>query len=146
VKPIARAVKPGISIRKYALQLSSALLRRFAFEVNRSTKPGNSEAIHDLRVSIRRLSQCLRLFGGFFPRGRARRIRRELKALMEQAAQVRNRDVALDLLQKAGIQPPAPILARLAQEREREHRLLLESLALWGRRRCFKKWRSQLDL
>ncbi|MGA2325412.1 MAG: CHAD domain-containing protein [Bryobacteraceae bacterium] len=146
MKPDARDVEPGIAIRKFALQLASALLRRFAFEVNRASKPGNPEAIHDLRVSIRRLTQCLRLFARFFPRGEAKRIRRELKALMTQAAQVRNRDIALELLRRAGIRPPAPVLARLAQEREREHRLLVEGLQLWSRRGSFKKWRSQLDL
>jgi hypothetical protein len=34
----------------------------------------------------------------------------------------------------------------MEQEREREHRLLVEGLKHWSRRGSFKKWRSQLDL
>jgi CHAD domain-containing protein len=146
VKTGARDLRPGLAIRKHALQLASMLLRRFAFEVNRTAKPGHPDAIHDLRVSIRRLSHCLRLFERFFPRGGAKEIRRDLKALMAQAAQVRNRDVALDLLQRAGIRPASAILAKMEQERKREHRLLVDALKHWSRRGSFKKWRSQLDL
>ena len=139
-------MKPEIPIRKHANQLASVLLRRFAFEVNRAAKPGNSEAVHDLRVSIRRLAHCLRLFGKFFPRGKARAIRAELKELMRQAAVVRNRDVALELLERAGMRPASPVIAKLKREREREHRLLRETLRFWTRSGAFKRWRSQLEL
>ncbi len=139
-------MKPEVSIRKHANQLASVLLRRFAFEVNRAAKPANSEAVHDLRVSIRRLAHCLRLFRGFFPRGKARAILRELKELMRQAAVVRNRDVGIELLKRAGMRPASPVMAKLKREREREHRLLRETLRVWTRSGAFKKWRSQLEL
>jgi len=146
VKTGARDLRPGLSIRKHALQLASVLLRRFAFEVNRTAKPGDPEAIHDLRVSIRRLTHCLRLFERFFPRGEAKEIRRDLKALMTQAAQIRNRDVAIDLLHRAGIRTASAILASMEQEREHGRRQLVESLKRWSHRGSFKKWRSRLDL
>ena len=139
-------MKPDIPIRKHANQLASVLLRRFAFEATRAAKPGNSEAVHDLRVSIRRLAHCLRLFGKFFPHGKAKAIRGELQELMRQAAVVRNRDVALELLERAGMRPASPVIAKLKREREREHRLLREVLRVWTRSGAFKRWRSQLEL
>ena len=139
-------VKPGLAIRKHATQIVAAQLRRFAFEVNRAARPGNAGAVHDLRVSIRRLAQCLRLFAQFFPGGKAKKIRSRLKPIMTRAAEVRNRDVALDLLKSAGVAAPPPVIERLKQERERAHRLLVADLRHWNRRRSFKKWRAQLEL
>jgi len=54
------------------------LLRRFAFEATRAAKPGNSEAVHDLRVSIRRLAHCLRC-SGILPSRESKAIRGELQ-------------------------------------------------------------------
>lgn len=146
MKRKASDLKPGLAIRKHAVQLASALLRRFAFEVNRAARLGNADAIHDLRVSIRRLIQCLRVFQQYFPRGKAKKVRRSLKGLMAQAAEVRNRDVALALFRKAGIAPGSPAAVKIAQERERGHRVLRTHLEDWSRHGSFKRWRSQLDL
>lgn len=146
MKRKASEFKPGIAIRKHALQHGAVLLRRFAYEVNRTARLGNADAIHDLRVSIRRLIQCLRVFQQFFPRGKAKKVRRSLKELMVQAAEVRNRDVALVLLHKAGIPAGSAAVEKLTQERERDHRALLAQLEGWSRHGSFKKWRAQLEL
>lgn len=135
-----------IPIRKFAGLQTAAHLRRFAFEVNRAAKVGNADAIHDLRVSSRRLAECLRVFGPFFPQRAVKKIRRSLKALLAQAAEVRNRDVTLELLAKAGVDAKFAALATLGAERTRQLRLLIEMLKRWTRRHSFRKWRAQLEL
>ena len=47
-------------MRDYVHRQTSILLRRFGMQVTRAARDGDPDAIHDLRVSIRRLSRCLR--------------------------------------------------------------------------------------
>jgi CHAD domain-containing protein len=145
-KPKGPEAKPGVAMRKYALQQASVLLRRFAFEAGRTSRRGDPDSIHDLRVSIRRLTHCLRLFRQFFPGGKAKTVRRGLKTLMSRAAGVRNRDVALVLLQEAGIDAASPLLEKLVRERASAHRQLLAALARWDRHHSFRKWRAELGV
>ncbi len=141
----AQEPKP-IPIRKFAGQQTAAHLRRFAFEVSRAAKQGNADAIHDLRVSSRRLAACLRVFGQFFPQRAVKKIRRSLKTVLAQAAEVRNRDVTRELLAAAGVDAGSGALAALGAERERHLRLLIDMLKRWTRRHSFRKWRAQLEL
>ena len=84
-----------IPIRDYAAEQTSMLLRRLAFQASRTARMADVEAVHDLRVSIRRLAQCLRLFSQFFPRERTKKIQQKLETVMDLASEVRNRDIAL---------------------------------------------------
>lgn len=128
-----------ITIRQHAREQTAALLRRVAFQVSRASKVADTEAIHDLRVSIRRLSQCLRVFGHFFPARKTKKVRHGLKELMKLAAEVRNRDVALELLAGAG-----SLAAALEAQRAAAGRELRAELKAWLRRHTFRKWRSEL--
>jgi len=85
--------------------------------VGRAAKSADAEAVHDLRVAIRRLAQCLRVFEQFFPRDKTRKIRRELKEMVDLASEVRNRDVALALVAEAKIAPKSDLPRRLADDR-----------------------------
>ncbi len=116
-------------IRAYAREQAKALLRRFRQQAARTAKRPEAEAVHDLRVSIRRLSQCLRVFGQFFPEGRTRKRRRGLKKIMELAAEVRNRDVTMEFLAGAGCAPD-PALARDRARAERRLRAALRKHGL----------------
>ncbi len=140
----AADVRP-VPIRKFAGRQTAAHLRRFAFEVNRAARRGDAGAIHDLRVSSRRLAQCLRVFGQFFPEKPVKKIRRNLKRLLDCAAEVRNRDIALELVAQAGAGSGA-LSETLRGERERQLRLLVAVLERWSRRHSFRKWRAQLGL
>lgn len=130
----------------FAARRTGEMLRRVEFEMNRSARLGTPESIHDLRVSIRRLTHCLRLFRQFFPRAARRRIRRGLKGIMEQAAEVRNRDVALDLLEKAGLAADSPLLDQLREERAAGSRALDAALKRWARLNASRKWRAALGV
>jgi CHAD domain-containing protein len=135
-----------VPIRKYAGQQTAAHLRLFAFQVNRAAKLGNADAIHDLRVSSRRLAECLRVFDQFFPGRAAKKIRRKIKELLAQAAEVRNRDIAHDLMVNSRVDAGSAAFAALNAGRERQLRLLADMLKGWARRHSFRKWRAELNL
>jgi len=146
VKREPRRLSGGIPVRDYAAEQTSMLLRRLAFQASRTARMADVDAVHDLRVAIRRLAQCLRLFGQFIPRERTKRIQQKLEAVMDLASEVRDRDTALQLL--AG-RPPLPnsSLARaLSHERSEAERSLVTALRRWNRRSFHKRWRSRLGL
>ena len=132
-------------MREYARLQTAVLLRRLAFQVNRASRCGDADSIHDLRVAIRRLSQCLRVFAQFFPGGSAKKVRRQLRGLMRIAGEVRDRDIAAELLAAAGV-PRAAVVTRLeAERRAAVHDLMLE-IRRWQSQGFSRKWRSRLEL
>jgi CHAD domain-containing protein len=133
-------------MREYTRLQTAILLRRLAYQLNRAARTGDAEAIHDLRVAIRRLIRCLRVFSRYFPGDSSRKIRRRLAELLEAAGTVRDRDIALQLLAEAGISGRAAIAAKLAAERRKaSHELLLE-IRRWKSRNFSGKWRRRLEL
>ena len=135
-----------VLIRDHAAGQTSALLRRLAFQANRTARRSDAGAVHDLRVSIRRLAQCLRIFGQFFPRERGRKFQHKLSAVMDLASAVRDRDIAMAFLAAAGIPSDSDLVQALSQERTRAERSLVDTLQRWSRRGFQKKWRSRLEL
>lgn len=133
-------------MREYARLQTAILLRRFAFQVNRAARSGDAESIHDLRVAIRRLSRCLRVFSQFYPDSYWKRIRRQLGELMDTAAKVRDRDIALELLAAARLPRRAAIVTRLQAERRLAAAGLHLEIRRWKGRDLSKKWRSRLGL
>ena len=137
---------PAPTLRRHAAQLAANRLRRLAYAVGRAAKSADSDAVHDLRVAIRRLAQCLRVFEQFFPRDRTRKIRRALKQMVDLASEVRDRDVALVLVSKAKIAPKSELPRRLADDRRSAQRALVTELKQWIRGNLSRKWRSALEL
>ena len=146
MKPSARSRKPDQLMRDYATGQASDLLRRMAFQANRVCALKHADSVHDLRVSIRRLTQCLRAFGQFLPQGRSRKVRQQLKAALDLASQVRNRDIALGLLRRVALPPESSLLETLTAERTQAGRALVAELKLWEKKGVQKKWRSRLGL
>ena len=132
-------------MRKYAMERTTTLLRRLVFRANRAARLRDPDSIHDLRVSIRRFQQCLRVFRQFFPSAAVKRIHRRLHKMMELSGEVRNRDVALDLL-RSGAPSASPLLVRLIGEKKQFQADLLRLLRRSGKRELFRKWRSRLEL
>jgi len=122
------------------------LLRRMTFEMSRAAKLRDPDSIHDLRVAIRRFQQCLRAFSQFFPRGESRRIRHRLRKIMKQAAEVRNRDVALEVLKEAGAPSDGKLTVRLAHQRQKAKCDLSGALRKWRGRDASRKLRFGLGL
>ncbi|MCC6860146.1 MAG: CHAD domain-containing protein [Bryobacterales bacterium] len=120
----------SITIEQHAVSLAGTLGRRLVFQARRAGRRGDEESIHDLRVAIRRLSQCLRVFEQFLPSGRTRKTRRRMKRIMELAGEVRNRDIALQLLREAKVED-GELAVRLVQERRQAQRELSSELKAW---------------
>jgi CHAD domain-containing protein len=114
--------------------------------MGRTAKSGDTEAVHDLRVAIRRLAQCLRVFEQFFPRDKTRKIRRALKEMVDLASEVRDRDVALALVASAKIAPKSELPRRLAEDRRAAQLALVTELKQWIRSNLSRKWRSALEM
>ncbi len=132
------------AMRKYARDMVAASLRRLAFQVTRAARMPNAEAIHDLRVSIRRFEECVRVFRQYLPHGKVKKIRRALADLMEAASEVRNRDVALEYLQSARVQGDKELLEKIGEQRKACERDLRVALRDWVRDHTFRKWRTRL--
>jgi CHAD domain-containing protein len=135
-----------VSIQEHFRTQTAALLRRLAFEVNRAAKSCDQEAVHDLRVAIRRLSRCLQVFSQFYPPRSAKKLRRRLKALMDPAGSLRDLDIALELVAKAGIDRKAHLSYRMAEARRIARRDLEREVRIWKGSGFSKKWRGTLGL
>jgi len=133
-------------MRDYARLHTAILLRRLAFQLNRAARSGDADSIHDLRVAIRRFSRCLRVFAPFYPDAGWKKIRIQLKALMETSNAVRDRDIALGLLKEAGIPARAAVVARLQAERRKANHDLLLEIRRWKSRSFSQRWRARLEL
>lgn len=141
-----RRIAGDIPVRDYAAEQTSTLLRRLAFQASRTAKMADVDAIHDLRVSIRRLAQCLRVFRQFFPRERTRKLQQKLETVLDLASKVRDRDIALKLLANAPPLSDTTLAQVLSQERVEAEKSLVTALERWNRRSFHKRWRSRLGL
>ena len=117
------------SIESFADDKASDLLKKLGRNIRRAAKNPGEKRIHDLRVSIRRLSQCLIAFRRFYPARKTKKRLKRLDALMDLAAEIRNRDIAAELI---GASNPK-LTASLKRERVQAKRKLEKTLDRWRR-------------
>jgi CHAD domain-containing protein len=137
---------PQPAMRQYARRRTALLLHRFSGQVTRAAEAMDADVIHDLRVSIRRFSRCLRVFAAFYPRDSWRPIRRQLSGLMHLAGAVRDCDIALELLQKAGVSERSAIARQLQVQRRQASQGLQTEARLWKAQAVTRQWRKQLEV
>jgi len=118
------------AIDQFARAQASRLRHNLRRQVRRAGKHPDEETIHDLRVSIRRLSECLREFASLLPPNKTTKTLKRLGKLMDLAAEIRNRDIAIEIA--ADIAPD--LVATLQQERDEVKRRLNRALVRWRRR------------
>jgi CHAD domain-containing protein len=135
-----------MNVREYVRLQTGLLLRGVAAQVNRTARTGDAGAIHDLRVAVRRLRRCLRVFAQFYPGHSWKHLRRRLADLTESCGSVRDRDIAIGLLATAGVPEDAPLVRRLGEERRSAGRQLRRELRRWQDRRLRRHWRTRLEL
>ena len=128
-----------------ASETATRLLERLAYQVNHTVHSADAESVHDLRVAIRRFAQALAVQKAAFPGRGIKKIRRNLKELMELTSPARDCDVALKLLgnRKTAQTPPKLETAIRARRRE-QTRLFIPVLRRWGARETSAKWRTVL--
>jgi len=127
---------------RYAQEEGDRLLGKLSEQIARAIQSPGADEMHDLRVAIRRFTRVLAVLKACFPRDESRRLRRELRRIMEQAGQVRDRDIALRLVAKvspAGSEtaPPFP-----QEEREDAAQILTRSLRRWVKLNLPSAWRA----
>lgn len=130
----------------YARQQISARLGRLAFEVHRAARTMDVDAVHDLRVAIRRFSQSLAIFASLLPKRPVKKVRKRLKRIRDAAGRVRDLDIALALVTAQGLDPAGPIASRLAAAREQAKPALTEELRRFAASNLSEKWRLALGL
>ena len=133
-------------MREFVLHQTGVLLRRLASQVTRTARTGDAEAIHDLRVAIRRLSRCLRVFAPFYPARSWKPMRRRLSGLMDACGSVRDRDIAIELLEKAGVPAASPLVRQLDEERRTADGELRRELRRWKKDVFSRRWSARLEL
>jgi CHAD domain-containing protein len=74
--------------------------------LNDAAKSPEADAVHRLRVSIRRLQQALRIFKQYLKPAGVKRVRKQLKKTMTAAGHHRNHDIALKLLKNSAAKFP----------------------------------------
>jgi CHAD domain-containing protein len=130
-------------MRRFALEQLTGLLTRLAAEVENARSSRGEEAVHDLRVTIRRFGQGLRVFKQFVPHGHVRPIKKQLRHIMDLTGEVRNRDITLKLLEKSEITEPPVAIQR---DREFAMRILASELERWQVEHEAARWRAGLEL
>jgi CHAD domain-containing protein len=120
-------------ISKYAVKETKLRLKRFSKNLGHAAKhPEDPEAIHDLRVSIRRIVQAFKTFSDLLDPAPVKKLRGRLNKVMDLCAAVRNCDVALTLLEQVGVTAGRSVL-RLKKTRsaaaEKLHRNLKKERA-----------------
>src|SRR5208283_2290858 len=104
-------------MREYARRQTALLLGRLSVAVSRAARNADAASIHDLRVAMRRLSRCLRVFGPLYRDASWKKMRRRIAALMAAAGAVRDCDIALELVGRAGVPPRSAMAVQLAAQR-----------------------------
>jgi CHAD domain-containing protein len=135
-----------MTMRAYASRETAALLQRLAAQVDRAAASADADSIHDLRVVIRRLSRCLRLFAQFYPDRAWRKLRQQLGRLMDAAGAVRDLDIAIALLAQAGIAARAAAVVRMSAERRKRSSAFLAEVGRWRGHHWTRGWRRKLEL
>ncbi len=133
-----------LSINQYATQQGASRLDRAMYQISRNRKAKDADAVHDLRVSIRRLGACLTVFRQFFPKKASKRVRNRLKEAMILAGEVRDRDIAIDLAREAGLRSDGELVQVLSRQRSAYSKDLGRLLKRWGKSGVSEKWRARL--
>ena len=104
----------GVSMRQFAVAQTAELVGAAVDALMLAAQSPGAEAVHKMRVSIRRLQQALRLFSQFLRKRGVDRVRKQLKAIMTAAGELRNHDIAIALVKRLGTPMPVLVERRIA--------------------------------
>jgi CHAD domain-containing protein len=135
-----------MDIPSFAAEQARRRLERLAFQVNSTTRTPNPEAVHELRVVIRRFLQSLTVFKTCFPRKNVKRIRKELKHMLKAAGLVRDHDVAVKILSQIPFRGADALIERFRTGRKLGEKGLVVSLKRWAAEKSLSKWCNGLEL
>jgi len=129
----------------FAVHQMTKLLERLVFQIRGVRHSHEAEAVHDLRVAIRRFTQALVVYQPCFDPKEVKKIRRRLKDTMALAGQVRDYDIALKYLSDWRSPEVAALREEFQIRRHEANRVLAASLKRWVLRKTSSKWRDALE-
>jgi len=141
MSPPERMKRVPTSMRSYAMRQVSGLLEAAIKELRNTAHTRDAEAIHGLRVSIRRLFQALKTFAQYLPEEARDGIEDELRAVIKAAGRARDCDVLLEMLADSDVE-----LSVLHQQRTELKRELLAAIQPLLETSLSKRWRSGLGI
>ncbi|MEZ5355902.1 MAG: CHAD domain-containing protein [Bryobacteraceae bacterium] len=105
---------------EFALAQVEMRLARVRTELGRTLSDPSEDPVHDLRVSIRRLQQALRLFGEVYGIARTRMLKQRLAPVLKAAGGVRDGDIAMMLLAESGCADVLELREEMRRKRARD--------------------------
>lgn len=108
-------------------------------------KPSDADAIHHVRVAIRRLSQCLRQFSNCFDLEDAAKLHRRARRLLKRCGAVRDCDIALQLLTASKVRDAA-LKKSIQEQRAVALQELTTHIQDLKDKRAWKDWRERLQI
>jgi CHAD domain-containing protein len=105
-------------MRQFVQSETAVLLEKFSAKLEAAAGSGDAHAIHDLRVSIRRLSRCLRVFSEYYPGHSWKKVRKQLSELMDYAGAVRDCDISIELLAEAKVPVSSSLIVTLQKRHD----------------------------
>jgi CHAD domain-containing protein len=133
------------SMRDFAIAKTSDLLEDFVAALNAAEEAPDVETVHKVRVSIRRLQQGLRLFRPYLSKSGADKLKVELRAIMDVAGELRNRDIAIELVKEAQ-NGSETLIEDLTTQRATYDQEFVDVLRRHARPDLGARWRSKLGL
>jgi len=114
------------------------LLKDLVDNIERTAESTEADAVHDLRVSVRRATEAVRIFADDIPN--AKRLRREIKEVRTRAGAVRDRDVTDALLRRMRLPAGDPARIYLNAQRDLAAGQLREFLGRLLRKERPARW------
>ncbi len=109
-----------------------------------AAKDPNDDAIHDVRVAIRRLRQCLAVFRPLLPCRSTRGIDRKVHKTLRAAGRVRNFDIAIKLVKRSEPRGAAGLIHELRRDRRDAAAKFRRALKRLDDGRAAEGWRLRL--
>ena len=90
----------GSPMKQFARSQVAALFNRLVKTLHRAAQKQDADAVHQMRVSIRRFDQCLTVFEQYVPERESKKLRKHLRRVMRLSSKVRDLDIAILFLKK----------------------------------------------
>ena len=125
---------------EFAIVQAGRFLDDLAIQVRRTHRSRSAERVHDLRVAVRRFRSVLQALEPCFPVDGVRDIRVRLKGIMGAAGDVRDQDVAVDLVGQMDTVESRLLAGRFRNERKEAAAALSGLLKGWVDGQVAAEW------
>ena len=135
---------PVSALYRFAARQTAARLRTLESRIERCGEACEPEPVHQLRVAVRRTQSCLLAFEPLFPKRKNRKLRKNIKKLRSLAGEVRDCDIALELIEREA--PGVAAVVALTERRHNTAAVLAAVLRKYPAQGMAKRWAKRLRL